>query len=150
MKPVDIWNRIFATGEAPKPESLLAEGNQPSEWDVIMLAGPLPNLNRKWICHRKRFYLRRDRVCGTNLVFGRTRFGWFDPRRTSWLPDLAGSALLLDYEEDPRNGIIMSRVRDYVRTTPDPDLLLGRFYYRGRFISYFSLARRKGKPSNEV
>ena len=146
---MDIWNRIFARGEAPKPEDLLGDGNQPAEWDVIMLTGPLPNLNHKWIQHRKRFFLRRDRVCGANLVFNQTRFGWFDPRRTSWLPDLAGPALLLDYEEDSRNGFLMGGVRDYIRSTSDPDLLLGRFYYNSRFLSYFALVRRKVNRPNE-
>lgn len=140
MKPSQVLDRLFDSGAPPALEYFLGEDDRVTEWNVIMLTGSLPNLNFHPVNHRKRFFIKRNQIMGVNMILKGTRFGWFEPRRTSWLPDATGKAMIFDYEV-PQNGRIMSKVRDYIRLTTEPGLLLGRFYYGKRFVSYFAMSK---------
>lgn len=144
MSKIDkLLEAIYRYGSIPMPESLLGPKGGPAEWRVVMLTGPIPNMGGKLFHHRKRFWRRGegDEVIGENVLFDDTQWGHFTLR-------LWAGALLIDYNTNA-NGV-SRRIRDLVRTTPDPNLLIGKFHLvwrsKPRFLGYFTLARRAPAP----
>jgi hypothetical protein len=130
------FDEMFDRGRCPRPEALL---EFPS-WRVSMVTGPLPSLTA--LGHRKLFRASDDGgVEGCNSLDLVGRWGYFrvSEGRT---PDLRQS-LLLDYFAHPEQGLITSRMQDYLRTTPDFRVMVGRFYLllwgKLRFCGYFLL-----------
>lgn len=104
-----------------------------------MVTGPIPNMGRWPFNHGKTFAESlNNRVEGYNFLLGPNYWGFFH------LSDEEEGSMLIDYDE-PANGRIISRIRDYVRKTSDPNLMVGKFYFRigktWRFLAYFTLTR---------
>lgn len=141
---------VFQMGECPDALSLLGPEGAPSEWRVDMLNGLLPNLAGWPFHHRKLFYYLptdaaadgcpRGIVGGCNLMFGKRRWGHFLLDDEHVFSDNDKKLVLfIDYDQS-ENGFATRDIRDYVRTTNNPDLLLGEFWY-GRSRSHFTLTR---------
>ena len=130
---------LFLAGK--RPTTFFKEGETSSEWRVDMLTGPIPNLG-KIFKHRKRF-----------TEFGRTP-GMPIGSNVFWKNFLWGSFLVwsrpsselavIDYDY-PKNTFLTRRITDMVRTTPNHNVLIGKFYYKIfgklRFLGYFTLTR---------
>lgn len=141
MKLKDVLKALFIAGSAPQPETLLGPGGSLSEWDVTMLTGILPNLGRRWTKHRKQFTKLADIVGGGNILFDNVRFGWFDLEESKSEVD-SREVLRINYDV-PENGTFTRPISDQIRTTSDPNMMIGRFYYKNRFIGYFALTRKR-------
>lgn len=147
----------FRAGKAPGRESLLGPKGEPAEWCVTMLTGPVPRLPR----HRKFFEsapvpsiasgpASKMEIVGCNIIFKDLRWGYFKLEEAVYAAENGGDGkpvLLINYDVE-RNGITY-RIRDHVRATHDPDVLIGRFHVmlRGRlcFLGYFTLTRIETK-----
>jgi len=141
MKLKDILKALFIAGSAPQPEAMLGPGGSFSEWDVTMLTGILPNLGRRWTQHRKQFYNRMNiGVSGCNILFGDMRFGWFNLAQSKSEIDNR-EVLHIDYAV-AENGSVTRLISDQIRTTSDPNMMIGRFYFKDRFMGYFALTRK--------
>jgi hypothetical protein len=134
---------VFRDGSCPRAVDLLGPGGCSSEWRVDMLTGPVPSMGGRLLRHRKRIRCLPDgSVAGCNVFRSNWLWGWF-----SAVDDLASSgpdrSLLLDYGH-PVN-LLSNRIRDRVRGTSDPNVLIGQFCvaWRGRprLVGYFSLTR---------
>lgn len=139
---------IFKDGHCPKATDLLAVNmsvDRWSEWRVDMLTGLIPNMGGWPMRHRKQFYVSSEAsIVGCNMLFCDWHWGWFILNDRLGLPvDL--EYLLIDYDCPENGDLVRNRILDRVRTTNDPNVLLGRFYlvWRGkpRFVGYFSLTR---------
>jgi hypothetical protein len=135
--------RRFRLGHAPEPTRLLCPDGGPAEWRVDMLTGPIPNMGGWPLHHRKWF----DDLGGCNLLRG-YRWGQFEYHSAVYSRKVDGDGglvLCLDYDVPEIQFKPTRRIVDYVRTTYDPDVMLGRFHvrWRGRlrFLGYFSLTR---------
>ena len=116
-----------------------------SEWSITMLTGIVPDFSGCRAHHRKQLWLGSDRkVNGRNVFFKDLRWGHFTVGAASWEGD-GQSALLLDYSESGLNGFLTRRIRDVVRMTNNPNIMLGRFNYevgsKQRFVGYFEMNR---------
>lgn len=112
-----------------------------------MLTGILPNMGGRWFHHRKQFVKMGDMILGCNLLFDNFHWGWFrvwNDGRAAY--EDSRPVLFIDYDV-PENNFLTSRIRDFVRTTSDPDVLIGRFNLslksRARFLGYFTLTRSR-------
>jgi hypothetical protein len=137
---------VFRQGSCPAAASLLGPGGRLAEWRVDMLTGPVPSMGGRVLRHRKQFWGRPGgSVVGCNVLFRDLRWGWFSLGDR----DILGRGLIVDYDQ-PENGLLRDRVRDYVRQVGVPGVLLGRFYlmWRGypRFVGYFSMTRLPELP----
>ena len=143
--------KIFAQGSCPIASRLLGPDRLLTDWRVDMLTGPIPNMGGWPFFHRKQFYpasLSRNPsgVTGCNVFFCNTRWGWFilDDSNAVDKIDQQG-VLLVDYDQPENGSLIRGKISDRIRTTTDPNVLLGEFYYAlgghstGPF--YFSLTR---------
>jgi hypothetical protein len=147
----------FLSAKAPSPESLLGPEGQPAEWRVHMLTGPIPRLRR----HRKSLESTdvpskpgepaEKCVVGCNITDEDNRWGWFQLEDAVFDEKIGGDGkpvLLINYAV-PKNGRVTRNIRDEVRCTKNPDVLLGRFYYlllgHKFFLGYFTLTRIKAK-----
>lgn len=135
-------DKVYAAGRGPKATELLDDSDShfdyPVEWRVDILTGPIPSLGGWPFRHRKWFWqFSSGNVAGCNSFFKNMRWGWFklDDRR---------AALDVDYDQ-PENGKLTRNISDLVRTTDDPNVMLGQFYYetdsRAFGPYYFSLTR---------
>ena len=141
MKLRDILKALFIAGNAPQPETMLGPGGSISEWNVTMLTGILPNLGGRWTRHRKQFVKQTNGgVIGCNILFNDVRFGWFALDRGKSEIDNC-EVLSIDYEV-AENGSMTQLISDQIRTTSDPNMMIGRFYFKGRFVGYFALNRK--------
>jgi hypothetical protein len=140
--------KIFAMGNRPSARHLLGkdDATSDSEWRVDMLTGKFPNLGGGFFNHRKHFQLDGDKVVGFNVFFGNTRWGYFALDDRTAFDNIDGrSVLAIDYNQAENGWLLRGAILDKVRTTGDPNLLIGEFFLitrKGyRFASYFSLAR---------
>jgi hypothetical protein len=123
--------KIFAMGKCPVAARLLGPLYGVSEWRVDLLTGPIPNLGGGYFKHRKQFHRRANgKVAGCNLFFRDLRWGWFvlDDRRDSDNVDLR-RVLVFDYDQLENGLVTRDRMLDLVRTTDDPNVLLGEVRY---------------------
>ena len=136
-------SKIFNEGKSPLVASLLGPPHEiPCDWRVDMLTGPIPNLGGWPLHHRKRFQKRDNGwVEGFNLFFGNTRWGAFD---VEYHVTANRSELYFNYDKLENSSIVRGFL-DYVHTTEDSNLLLGKFFYikgsRALGPYFFSLAR---------
>ena len=89
---------------------------------------------------------QRTSVVGCNIMLKDWRWGQFRA-----LPSIGSDGrpiLLLDYYGnffEPANSFVTRQIRDHLRTTPDPNAMIGKFHivWRGkpRFVGYFELSR---------
>lgn len=138
--------KIFLEGKVPAKASLLEPDGRLSEWRVDMLTGPIPNMGGKWFRHRKQIVGVGEEILGCNILFANYRWGRFqilDDGRVAYDGDKL-PVLFLDYAIHG-NGKVTSSIRDFVRTTKDVNVLIGRFnlnfWGRKWFLGYFSLRR---------
>jgi hypothetical protein len=143
--------KIFAKGACPKAIDLLGPHGAFAEWRVDMLTGPFPNLGGRLFRHRKQFYATTPSrtpsgVTGCNVFFTNTRWGWFNLDDTNAFDNIdKRGVLFIDYDQPENSSLTRGKIVDRVRTTTDPNVLLGEFYYAldghsmGPF--YFSLTR---------
>jgi hypothetical protein len=78
-------------------------------------------------------------LIGENVLRRDLRWGRFEVKLVRSELDFRPS-LLLNYDV-PANGWFGRQIKDHVRTTSDPRLLVGRMYFRGRFLGYFTMTR---------
>jgi len=143
---VETLGAEFVRGKIPTSDDLFGGPDvHAAEWQVVMLTGFLPNMGGRLLRHRKRFMRTTDgNVVGYNLFRDDWRWGWFKL-------DTACRAMFIDYGV-PENGVLLRRrIQDFVRTTLDPNVLIGGFYLKlgdtFRFVGYFHLVRLPaGKP----
>lgn len=145
--------KIFMAGDCPRAGNLLGPDRGLSEWRVDMLTGPIPNLGGRWFRHRKQFHVSTTgQVMGCNILFDDTRWGYFVLDDVDTYEEADDRKVLFINYKQPENGTLTrGRIRDYVRTTHDVDVLIGEFYYNfGAFEVfrtvgpyYFSLTRIK-------
>ena len=132
--------KLYSEGRAPTPAQILGPGMPTTEWRVNMLTGPIPDMGGWPLRHRKRFH----RGYGRNVLLRDTEWGRFD---CFYGFHSSTDCLMLDYGGSGGNGRLTSRIRDFVRTTPDPDVLLGKFFFlwRGKLRGgwFFKLTRAK-------
>ena len=141
--------KIFAQGSCPMASRLLTLDKHLSEWRVDMLTGPIPNMVGWPFFHRKQFYPAghlTSGVAGCNMFFGDTRWGWFSLDDSSTVDEIDKRGVLFINYDDVCNGSITRRkIIDRVRTTNDPNVLIGEFRYflgiRTFGPYYFSLTR---------
>jgi hypothetical protein len=134
----------FVHGKIPMLDDLFGGPDvHVAEWQVVMLTGFLPNMGGPLLRHRKQFMRTTDRsVVGCNLFRDDYRWGWFklDPA----IGGLFFGSLLIDYDV-PENGVLRGHIQDFVRTTLDPNVLIGRFYLKPwstfRYVGFFKLIR---------
>lgn len=132
------WHKAhitFLQGKAPDPKSLLGPNGEKAEWRVDMLTGPIPNMGGKWFRHRKVFELVGDEVRGCNILFSNFKWGRFVVKTH----DVEGIDCCIDYNV-PENTFTRG-IEDFVRTTEDPNVLIGEFYFKGVRRAYFTLTR---------
>lgn len=135
------YKKLFEDGFVPSYEDIL-KNSLTQIWSVKMVTGPIPNMSYWPISHRKVFYgnpLSRA-VNGWNLTS--YPWGFFG----TWAAGLGRSASrYLDYDRK-ENGPILRRVADKIRTTDDPNVMVGKFFYllfdKPRFLGYFTLTRK--------
>jgi len=141
MKLKNILEALFKAGQPPNPETMLEKDGSDSEWEVTMLTGLFPNLGRRWIRHRKLFAKGGDYVVGCNVLFDDVQVGWFALDRDWYAADVDDQPSLFINYHVTRNGNLTRIIRDYIRTTRDPNLMIGRFYCGNHFVGYFTLTR---------
>lgn len=125
---------LFEQGHAPDPLQLLNPDGGIGEWRVDMLTGPIPSMGGWPLHHRKRFVpLTQRMIIGCNVILKDRCWGHFD-----LVPSIFDT-LLLDYNV-PGNGW-MRHIRDQLRTAPNPNVLIGRFYWRNHPRAWFTLTR---------
>lgn len=135
MTKAEALEGIFAAGHAPTPEQFLGPGKPEAEWEVVMLTGPILSMHQWPLKHRKRFWKAcTGAVRGFNLIGRKHEFGYFDVLHYRGM-----RSTYLDYQLDV-NGL-MHPVHDMVRTTLDPNRMIGKFFYGERFVGYFWLVR---------
>jgi hypothetical protein len=136
---------VFADGQSPTVASLFfsrnVEWGDAAEWCVNMLTGPIPDMGGSPLHHRKRFTVVPDGIVGVNILRARYRWGRFV---VSHVVSSQGGCMMLDY--DRRSNLLTRSVRDLLRTTSDPNVLIGKFCLGRnlRFLAYFSLTRLLG------
>ncbi len=143
--PAEYHDAEFAHGKIPTPDELFDNLNQQvAEWQVVMLTGLVPNMSGPRLRHRKQFMRTTDgSIVGCNLFRDDWHWGWFklDPKAGA---RLSGS-LLIDYDVPENGTLLRGRIQDIVRTTLDPNVLIGRFYLKlggaFRFAGFFKLIR---------
>lgn len=143
---VETLDAEFVHGKIPTSVDLFGSLDvHVAEWQVVMETGFLPNMGGRLLRHRKRFMRTTDgSVVGCNFFRDDWDWGWFKL-------DAACGSLFIDYGV-PENGVLLrGRIEDFVRTTLDPNVLIGRFYLKlggtFRFVGYFHLVRLPaGKP----
>ena len=133
---------VWRDGQVPSSDNLLGENGTPCEWRVDMLTGPIPNMGG-WPLHHRKIFWRIDlsesgRTCGLN-IFGKG-WGW-----GSFYVVPAEDRALFGYDL-PDNSVPLRKIRDEARTTSNPNILIGQFYYRLPVVGYwgpyyFSLTR---------
>ena len=137
---------LFAKGHCPSASSLLGPTETPSEWRVDMLTGPFPNLGGWPFRHRKRFFTTGGGlVNGCNIFFINWRWGHFFLNDDALYIGEGDASLIIDYRREVNGELVREHLLDKVRTTDDPTLLIGEFYWRSkggaRLMAYFSLTR---------
>ena len=130
----DSLETLFSMGTCPTVNRMVGCGAG-AEWQVSMLSGPIPNLGGRFFRHRKRFDWGNG-VFGHNILFSRFAWGFF---KALWPWDNGYNQMLLDYDQ-PTN-TFTRRIHDVVRTTPNPDIMIGKFFWGKCFLGYFSLTR---------
>lgn len=149
------WKNLFCAGGLPPEASLLGPGLA-SEWRVDVRTGLVPSMGGWPLRHRKRLAAYRGRVnlIGENVLRRDIRWGFFvtedlqlgcfvteSPAWGSALSEIDHRpSMLLNYDL-PANGWFVRQIRDHVRTTSDPNVLIGRMYFRGHFLGYFTMTR---------
>ena len=139
--------KMFASGSCPVATDLLGPERHLAEWRVDMLTGPIPSLGGIFR-HRKQFYLASGsgKVKGSNLFFSNFFWGGFalDDSNAFDSIDHRG-VLLVDYDQIENSPFTRGKILDRVRTTANPNIHLGEFYYSLGSHSmgpyYFSLTR---------
>jgi hypothetical protein len=135
------YHAMFAAGHAPMPTDMPG-----TKWQVAMLSGPIPNMGGRPLRHRKVFEPRMPPY-GCNVQLKDWRWGRFFARLD--LGSDGQPVLALNFGE-PKNGFLTQRICDHLRTTPDPNVMLGKFHikWRGqlRFLSFFTLSRLPCPP----
>lgn len=138
--------RLFLAGKAPEPVTLLGPDSLPAQWRVRMLTGLIPNMGGPQFRHRKLF-VPGVTIGGCNVLFSDFRWGWFQLEKDTYSVEAGGDdepVLLINYDVK-KNNCVTGRIRDYVRATMNPNVLIGRFHYmwrgRPRFLGYFTLTR---------
>jgi len=139
------YEQLFVAGRALTPEELTLDGD-PLEWRVRILTGLIPDMSG-WMRHRKRVYMSphldeqekiQVRVVGCNIVREDVRWGYFYPK-AGWGLD-GRPCLVLDYDV-PCNSFLTNHIKDRVRATSDPRLLIGKLYVGDSFGGYFTMER---------
>ena len=146
---------LFRAGNKPESETLLGPNGEPCEWTVEMLTGPIPDMGGKRLRHRKVFErpaangnVRDGNVRGCNINCSNVHWGAFYVSLSSYNDG--------DYSDEKpvaylvyNGGSITRRICDMIRTTNDPNVLIGKFFYkwrgRYRFLGYFTLTRIQPK-----
>lgn len=140
----------YALGGVPTTEQILRSGDLASEWHVTMLAWSVPWWCRwlawavSWVMSsclgwRKRFrrchvlnlidHTRHQELTGVNV--SGLQWGRF---RTERLQNKCQVFWYTNWS-----------IKDLVRTTSDPDRLIGQFYFAGKRRGWFELRRIEGK-----
>lgn len=134
------YEQLFVSGKLVDPQQLLTSGTYPCEWRVRILTGLVPDMGGRLLRHRKRFYLSsvNNSVRGVNVVRDACYWG-HHVVRPGWGRD-GRPATVLDYGGQG-NTLFTRNLVDVVRTTDDPDLLIGKLYSGDWFGGYFTLAR---------
>lgn len=144
----------FVHGKVPTPDQLFGGPDvHLASWRVIMLTGFPPNMGGSPLFHRKEFQRTTDgTIVGCNIFRADWRWGWFklDLEAGKVNADVvdgppANGSMLIDYDVPENGWLLRGNIVDYVRTTLDPDVLIGRFYYRlwsdFRFGGFFHAVR---------
>jgi len=135
-----ICDAEFVHGQVPTLDQLFGGPDiRLATWQVVMLTGLLPDMSGWPLRHRKEFqrYDVEYGVVGCNL-FRDWDWGWFKL-------GVADGSMVIDYDMEDNGRVLRGRIRDHLRTTLDPNMLIGRFYVRTRkafrFAGFFHLVR---------
>lgn len=130
--------QLFVAGGIVHPTCLLNGDHSPCEWSVKIRTGLIPDMSGKLLRHRKRYFVREGFVRGVNVFRTDLRWGYHTVL-VGWGLDGRPSTVL-DYDVG-ENPFFFRTVVDRLRTTEDPDLLVGKLYVGDWFGGYFTLAR---------
>jgi hypothetical protein len=133
-------DKMWDAGAVPERVRLLGSQGEPARYLVTMASGIIPNMGRWPLWHHKKFRSVGGFVRGCNaFALGDAKWGDFR------LEEMIGS-LLINYDV-PTNGWFSRRIRDHIRATDDPNVMIGKFHFKifGRecFLGYFFLTRLK-------
>lgn len=127
------WEELFKSGQVPK--TFLGPNNESQEWSIRMVTGPILSMDFWPLRHRKHIHQAfTGYQRGYNKFFKDLEWGFFvkDTNKD-------GNYCILDYDNH--------KIKDLVRTTPNPDVMVGKFYYKlfgkYRFLSFFIMQRVK-------
>ena len=131
------WENLFKAGQVP--DNFLSPDGRPQEWSIRMVTGPIPSMDFWPLRHRKRIV---DKFCGANIFFDNFLWGYFNCYNR-----VKDSSKWLDYSNNSGNSKFTNRILDTIRTTPNPDVMIGKFYYKlfgkYRFLGHFTMTRIK-------
>ncbi|MBN1897323.1 MAG: hypothetical protein JW827_00980, partial [Spirochaetes bacterium] len=112
------------------------------EYYVDMLT-VIPSLRR--FDHRKTFIHNKDRVTGYNILFSKTKWGYFFLERGKCKKFKDLDVLVINYDQK-KNRFFLKQIRDQIRCIKKGRLYLGRFHYllSGKliFLGYFSMIKK--------
>ena len=129
-------HRLFKNLKTPNRSELKGD------YYVDIITG-LPSFKK--LHHGKKLFLEKHKHFGYNVLFKKKKvFGHFSIGDTTCDDFDSKEAIMLDYNVK-KNGFIMNRMIDKIRTVKKNELYLGRYYLRifgkYRFVGYFALGR---------
>ena len=142
-RDVRVLDEMFRSTESPAADDLRNLSRFLAEWSVTMLTGPVPNMGGSLLRHRKVIGNVGIMGDGFNCLFHDWHWGYF--RLREGREDDGRRLLTIDYDVIA-NGRLLRRLRDKIKRTDDPDVMLGKFYMRMgrgdfRFLSYFAMTK---------
>lgn len=147
--------KMWDAGKALAPDTLLGADGKKAKHLVIMASGIIPDMGKDPLWHCKEFEIKDGEVRGRNVFVLEGRLASFLRRLRLVNSDGTWGPFHVEKKEDHtlvnyalKEGNWWSRfIRDRLRVTPDPDVLIGMFHIRlfGRdiFLGYFFLSRIK-------